>query len=224
MTKHIQIAIDGPAAAGKSTIAKKTAEKLGYTYIDTGAMYRALSYKALETGIHLDNGEALAELLGAMTIMLKQVGGKQTVLADNEDVTEAIRSQEVTNSVSKVAAHEAVRRLMVQKQQELAQDGGVVMDGRDIGTAVLPNATLKIFMTASVKERAERRFKENETRGIDTSLAALEAEIEARDQADSSRAVSPLKQADDAILLDTTAMTIEEVAAKIDRLAKERLA
>lgn len=224
MTKHIQIAIDGPAAAGKSTIAKKTAEKLGYTYIDTGAMYRALSYKALETGIHLDNGEALAELLGAMTIVLKQVGGKQTVLADNEDVTEAIRSQEVTNSVSKVAAHEAVRRLMVQKQQELAQDGGVVMDGRDIGTAVLPNATLKIFMTASVKERAERRFKENETRGIDTSLAALEAEIEARDQADSSRAVSPLKQADDAILLDTTAMTIEEVAAKIDRLAKERLA
>lgn len=224
MTKHIQIAIDGPAAAGKSTIAKKTAEKLGYTYIDTGAMYRALSYKALETGIHLDNGEALAELLGAMTIVLKQVGGKQTVLADNEDVTEAIRSQEVTNSVSKVAAHEAVRRLMVQKQQELAQDGGVVMDGRDIGTAVLPNAALKIFMTASVKERAERRFKENETRGIDTSLAALEAEIEARDQADSSRAVSPLKQADDAILLDTTAMTIEEVAAKIDRLAKERLA
>lgn len=224
MTKHIQIAIDGPAAAGKSTIAKKTAEKLGYTYIDTGAMYRALSYKALETGIHLDNGEALAELLGAMTIMLKQVGGKQTVLADNEDVTEAIRSQEVTNSVSKVAAHEAVRRLMVQKQQELAQDGGVVMDGRDIGTAVLPNAALKIFMTASVKERAERRFKENETRGIDTSLAALEAEIEARDQADSSRAVSPLKQADDAILLDTTAMTIEEVAAKIDRFAKERLA
>lgn len=223
MVKGLKIAIDGPAAAGKSTIAKITAEKLKYTYIDTGAMYRALTYKALERSIDIHNGQALGTLLDEITILL--VPGKmgQVVKVDGVDVSEAIRSSEVTGAVSLVAAHEEVRVLMVKKQQLLANESGVVMDGRDIGTHVLPNAELKIFMTASVEERALRRFAENKVRGIETPLETLKQEIRDRDDADSNRAVSPLKQAEDAILLDTTSMTIEEVANEISRLAKERL-
>ncbi len=223
MNKQIKIAIDGPAAAGKSTIAKKTAERLGYTYIDTGAMYRALAHKALTSGIDINNGAILGETLSNMNLVLVPTKNGQVVKVDGVDVTEAIRSQEVTAAVSQVAAYEQVRTLMVEKQRELAQKAGVVMDGRDIGTHVLPNAELKIFMTASVEERAMRRFKENETRGIHTSLEELEREIQARDEADMNREVSPLTQADDAVLLDTTSMTIDEVAATIDRLAEERV-
>lgn len=222
MKKQIKIAIDGPAAAGKSTIAKKTAERLGYTYIDTGAMYRALSHKALTAGIDINDGAILGETLQEMDLVLVPTANGQVVKVDGVDVTEDIRSQEVTAVVSQVAAHEEVRVLMVEKQRELAQQAGVVMDGRDIGTHVLPNAELKIFMTASVEERAIRRFKENGVRGIHTPLAELEREIQARDEADMSREVSPLTQAEDAILLDTTAMSIDEVAAEIDRLAEER--
>lgn len=223
MLKGLKIAIDGPAAAGKSTIAKITAEKLKYTYIDTGAMYRALTYKALEKRIDMNNGKALGELLNETAILLVPTETGQVVKVDGADVSEAIRSSEVTAAVSKVAAHEEVRLLMVKKQRMLANESGVVMDGRDIGTHVLPNAELKIFMTASVEERALRRFEENQGRGIETSLEALKEEIRERDEADSNRAVSPLKQAEDAILLDTTSMTIEEVAKEISRLAKERL-
>lgn len=223
MSRDIQITIDGPAAAGKSTIAKMTAEKLGYTYIDTGAMYRALTYKALQQQVNPTDGDALASLLGKTTIELKPTNEGQLVLLDGMDVSEDIRSQQVTKHVSVVAAHDAVRQLMVQKQRELAEGTGVVMDGRDIGTAVLPNAELKIYMTASVTERALRRFKENEKRGIHTPLAELELEISARDKADSERTVSPLKQAEDAHLIDTTSMSIEEVAGRIIALAEKRL-
>lgn len=224
MLKGLKIAIDGPAAAGKSTIAKMTAEKLMYTYIDTGAMYRALTYKALQRSIDISNGKALGELLADTDILLVPREGGQAVLLDGQDVSEAIRSSVVTGAVSEVAAHHEVRTLMVEKQRALGEEAGVVMDGRDIGTHVLPNAELKIFMTASVKERALRRYAENKSRGIETSLEVLEKEIKNRDEADSNREVSPLKQAADAILLDTTSMTIEEVAAEISRLAKERLA
>jgi cytidylate kinase len=223
MVKGISIAIDGPAAAGKSTIAKKVAQKLQYTYIDTGAMYRALTHKAIELGINMDSDHDLASLLEETTIQLIPENGGQSVWIDGIDCSEDIRSREVTAAVSKVAAQPTVREMMVEKQRELADGAGVVMDGRDIGTAVLPDADLKIFMTASVDERAERRFQENEKRGIHSSLSLLKEEIEKRDRADSEREVSPLRKADDAILVDTTSLSIEEVVDKLIELAEKRM-
>lgn len=222
MDKGIQIAIDGPAAAGKSTIAKITATKLGYTYIDTGAMYRALTYKALEEHIDVYDDDALTRLLERIVIELTPTKEGQIVRVDGEDITEAIRSQEVTSNVSATAAQPHVRELMVEKQRLLANSKGVVMDGRDIGTAVLPNAELKIFMTASVEERAERRFAENTKRGINRSMEELCQDIADRDKADTERIASPLKQASDAIFIDTTSMSIEQVADEIIRHAEER--
>jgi len=223
MRKGIKIAIDGPAAAGKSTIAKITAEQLGYAYIDTGAMYRALTHKALGLDIHINDGVRLKELLSDTKIVLMPTSDGQAILVDGKDVTEEIRSAEVTQAVSAVAAHNGVRELMVEKQKDLSDEFGVVMDGRDIGTDVLPNAELKIFMTASVEERAQRRHDENEKRGISSSLDQLQKEISERDRADTEREVSPLRQAEDAVYIDTTSMSIVEVAAEISRLAKERL-
>lgn len=223
MTKSIQIALDGPAAAGKSTIAKIVAEQLGYIYIDTGAMYRAITLKALNEGINLSDNKAAGELLAKTAIDLQPSENGQLVFLDQQNVTEAIRSQEVTGSVSEMAAHESVRLQMVKLQQQLAEGRGVVMDGRDIGTDVLPKAELKVFMSASVEERARRRFEENKKRNIHTPLEELQGEIAKRDQMDSEREVSPLRQADDAIYLDTTSLTIREAAAEILRLAGERL-
>ena len=223
MTKSIQIALDGPAAAGKSTIAKIVAEQLGYIYIDTGAMYRAITLKALNEGIDLSDNKAAGELLAKTAIDLQPSENGQLVFLDQQNVTEAIRSQEVTGSVSEMAAHESVRLQMVKLQQQLAEGRGVVMDGRDIGTDVLPKAELKVFMSASVEERARRRFEENKKRNIHTPLEELQGEIAKRDQMDSERKVSPLRQADDAIYLDTTSLTIREAAAEILRLAGERL-
>ena len=223
MTLGIKIAIDGPAAAGKSTIAKITAEILGYTYIDTGAMYRALTHKALVRNINTNDGKELEALLEDTKIVLKPSASGQAVIVDGEDVTEDIRSQLVTANVSSVATHMGVRQLMVDKQRHLAEGAGVVMDGRDIGTAVLPDAELKIFMTASVEERALRRHIEDEKRGFTTSLEQLKTEIAERDRADSERDVSPLRQAKDAVLIDTTAMTIADVAEKISALAEKRM-
>lgn len=223
MAIGIKIAIDGPAAAGKSTIAKITAEKLGYTYIDTGAMYRALTHKALIRNINTSDGFELEKLLEETEIILRPSVKGQAVIVDGKDVTEDIRSQLVTANVSSVATHMGVRQLMVDKQRNLAEGAGVVMDGRDIGTAVLPNAELKIFMTASVEERAMRRHIENEKRGFITSLEQLKAEIAERDRADSEREVSPLRQAEDAVLIDTTSMSIADVAEKISGLAEKRM-
>ncbi len=223
MSSVIKIAIDGPAAAGKSTIAKMVAEKLGYTYIDTGSMYRALAHKALSRSIDTTNGEELKNLLQETEIVLVPSETGQAVIVDGVDVTEDLRTQQVTAHVSAVAVHPGVRQLMVDKQRQLAEGTGVVMDGRDIGTAVLPHAELKIFMTASVEERAMRRHIENNERGIETSLEELQAEISERDRADSEREVSPLKQAEDAVLIDTTSMSIEEVARQISELAEKRL-
>ncbi|REB09885.1 (d)CMP kinase [Sporosarcina sp. BI001-red] len=222
MEKGIQIAIDGPAAAGKSTIAKITANKLGYTYIDTGAMYRALTYKALKEHIDVYDDDSLSRLLERIVIELSPTEEGQIVWVDGEDVTEAIRSQEVTSNVSATAAQPQVRELMVEKQRSLATTKGVVMDGRDIGTAVLPNAELKIFMTASVEERATRRFAENSKRGIDRPMEELCQDIASRDKADTERIASPLKQASDAIFIDTTSMSIEQVADTIIQYAEKR--
>lgn len=224
MTKRIQVAIDGPAAAGKSTIAKKTAELLGYTYVDTGAMYRAITYKAIRLNIDLQDGEKLTKLLHDTTIDLKPSPKGQLVFLDDVEVTEEIRSTEVTSSVSAVSAHADLREEMVKRQVKMGEDGGIVMDGRDIGTHVLTNAELKIFMSASVEERANRRYLDNQKRGIHTSLEELIKEIALRDKLDSEREASPLTQAADAIYIDTTSLSIEEVSEKIMQLAKERMA
>ncbi|WP_413365961.1 (d)CMP kinase [Lysinibacillus sp. 3P01SB] len=224
MAKNIQIAIDGPAGAGKSTIAKIVAEKLGYTYIDTGAMYRAVTYKALRTDIQLEDAAALEEMLRATEIRLQPSNEGQLVFVDGENVSAPIRSNEVTANVSQVAAYANIREILVAMQQQLAAQGGVVMDGRDIGTHVLPKAELKVFMSASVEERARRRQLDNEKRGIPSTIESLVEEISLRDKKDSEREASPLIQAEDALFLDTTELSIDEAAAAILKLAKEKMA
>ncbi|MFL0504403.1 (d)CMP kinase [Ureibacillus sp. 179-F W5.1 NHS] len=223
MVKKIQIAIDGPAGAGKSTIAKIVAENLGYTYIDTGAMYRAVTYKALKQNIELSDANSLEAMLLKTSIVLKPSPKGQLVFVDGEDVTQLIRSNEVTANVSEVAAHANIREILVAKQQELAANGGIVMDGRDIATHVLKDAELKIFMSASVEERARRRFIDNEKRGIPSTIEKLKEEIALRDKLDSEREASPLIQAEDAIYLDTTELSIEEAANEILNLAKQKM-
>lgn len=223
MVKQIQIAIDGPAGAGKSTIAKIVAENLGFTYIDTGAMYRAVTNKAMSQNIDLSDANSLEKMLLNTSIILEPSQKGQLVFVDGEDVTEAIRSNEVTANVSEVAAHANIREILVAKQQELAARGGIVMDGRDIATHVLKDAELKIFMSASVEERAKRRFLDNERRGIPSTIEKLQEEIALRDKLDSQREASPLIQAEDAIYLDTTELSIEEAAAEILKLAKQQM-
>jgi len=223
MSKRISIAIDGPAAAGKSTVAKIVAEKLEYVYIDTGAMYRALTYKALREGVSLNDETDLISLLNDTTIELFPGEKGQKVVLDGIEVTQEIRTAEVTNQVSYASIHEQVRKEMVKRQQMFAKDGGVVMDGRDIGTHVLPNAEVKFFLLASVEERAQRRHAENTQKGFQSDLERLKAEISARDKIDSEREVAPLKKADDAVVIDTTSLSIADVVEKIMELALERI-
>ena len=214
--KTIQIAIDGPASSGKSTVAKIIAKDFGYTYLDTGAMYRAATYVALQHQISPDQSSQLLELLDQYPISFgRSESGEQLVFLGDVDVSHPIRENTVTNAVSSFAAIPAIREKLVALQQEIAQQGGIVMDGRDIGTVVLPKAELKIFLVASVDERAERRYKENLSKGIETDLETLKEEIAARDYKDSHRETSPLKQAEDAIYLDTTGLSILEVVDKI---------
>ena len=214
--KTIQIAIDGPASSGKSTVAKIIAKDFGYTYLDTGAMYRAATYIALQHQINPEDSSQLLDLLDPYPISFgRSEDGEQLVYVGDVDVSHPIRENTVTNAVSAFAAIPAIREKLVALQQEIAQQGGIVMDGRDIGTVVLPKAELKIFLVASVDERAERRYKENLSKGIETDLETLKEEIAARDYKDSHRETSPLKQAEDAIYLDTTGLTILEVVEKI---------
>ncbi|CZQ83567.1 cytidylate kinase [Trichococcus collinsii] len=214
--KKMNIAIDGPASAGKSTIAKKVAEKLGYIYLDTGAMYRTLTYAALSNGSDLHDEEALHTLLKGIRITFSTAENEmQRVFLNEEDVTESIRSEEVTQNVSLVSSFAKVREEMVARQKSIARSGGVVMDGRDIGTVVLPDAEVKIFMTATAEERALRRYKENIAKGMTTSLEELTEDMKRRDHLDSTRTISPLKKADDAIVLDSTHLEIDEVVKRI---------
>ncbi|OCA92738.1 (d)CMP kinase [Pseudobacillus wudalianchiensis] len=222
MKKQIQIAIDGPAAAGKSTVAKIIAEKLSYIYIDTGAMYRALTYKALQTDTNLEDAEKLLELLRKSVIDLRPGKAGQLVFINDQDVTNEIRTNEVTNVVSFVAKHAPVRQEMVKRQQLFAEKGGVVMDGRDIGTHVLPDAEVKIFLKASVEERAKRRHLENISKGFSSDIEKLKEEIILRDKMDSEREAAPLKKAEDAVELDTTSLSIMDVVDKIISIVKER--
>lgn len=211
----MQIAIDGPASAGKSTVAKLIATRLGYIYCDTGAMYRVVTLLAIQNHIAFDDEKAIMQKLQQTEINFQPTSNGQKVFMNDQDVTNAIRQPNVTNNVSQVAALAAVRKELVTRQQKIAAEGNIVMDGRDIGTTVLPNAEVKIFMIASAAERAQRRYKENIQKGINTPLDVLEKEIVARDYKDSHRKISPLQKATDAIELDTTHLTIPEVVDKI---------
>ena len=222
--KEIQIAIDGPASSGKSTVAKIIAKDLGYTYLDTGAMYRAATYLALQNGLtEQDSSEIIASLNAYSISFGRSESGEQLVYVGDVDVTHPIREDAVTNNVSWVSAIPEVREKLVELQRQIAQQGGIVMDGRDIGTVVLPQAELKIFLVASVDERAERRYKENLSKGIPADLERLKKEIAERDYKDSHRAVSPLKPADDAIHFDTSGIGIDQVVAFIEEKAKKIL-
>jgi cytidylate kinase len=223
MKKKLSIAIDGPAAAGKSTVAKIIAEHYSYIYIDTGAMYRALTYKALREDIDLHDEEKVANVLSRLNIELHPTVDGQIVMVNEEDITEIIRSNEVTNNVSIVAMHSQVREEMLKRQRQFATEGGVVMDGRDIGTHVLPDAELKIFLKASVEERASRRHQENQKKGYSSDFEQLKQEIANRDKLDSEREIAPLKKAEDAIEIDTTALSILDVVKKIEDYIEERL-
>nr|WP_295972381.1 (d)CMP kinase [uncultured Bacillus sp.] len=223
MKGKISIAIDGPAAAGKSTVAKIVAKKLSYIYIDTGAMYRAITYKALKEQADLENEQQLAGILAQTQIELVPEKDGQIIYLDGRDVTREIRNTEVTNIVSIVAKHRLIREEMLKRQRNFAKEGGIVMDGRDIGTHVLPNAEVKVFLLASVEERALRRHTENIERGIPSNLEQLKEEIFQRDKLDSEREFAPLRKAENAIEIDTTRLSIEQVVEKIMDLAKERI-
>lgn len=222
MITKTQVAIDGPASAGKSTIAKIIANRFGYIYVDTGAMYRtitlaALQAKIIKVGQTSVDSHSIEALLPITEITFEPGEKEQLVFLNGLDVTQAIRHGEVNGLVSLIAAIPAVRKDLVARQRKLAATSSVVMDGRDIGTTVLPDAQVKIFLVASVAERAQRRYKENQTKGIDVklTLSEIEASIAQRDYLDSHREVSPLKQANDALLVDTTGLSIEEVVTKI---------
>lgn len=216
---HLTIAIDGPASSGKSTVAKIVANKLELIYIDTGAMYRTIAYEALKRNVSLQDEKGINELAKTIRITFQNTTNGQRVYSNEIDVTDAIRETDVTNSVSEVAAYSDVRKELVEQQRKMAKNAGVVMDGRDIGTVVLPQADVKVFLVASVDARAMRRYKENQQKGIDTPLETLTNEIEVRDYKDSNRKVSPLLQAKDALLLDTTSLGIEEVVKEIISIA-----
>lgn len=222
MSKKINIAIDGPAGAGKSTLAKLVSEKLGYLYIDTGAMYRALAYIALQKGVDIEDGLQLKQLLDENEILLKATDKGVEVFVNEEIVTEEIRSEKVTRAVSTIAQHREVRLEMLKKQQLLAKAGGTVMDGRDIGTEVLPDAEVKIFLTASVDERAKRRYEELLAKGLNVDFQQLKNEIALRDEKDSTREFAPLKKASDAIEIDSTQLSIVQVSEKIMEIVRSK--
>ena len=220
--KQIQIAIDGPASSGKSTVAKIIAKDFNYTYLDTGAMYRAATYLALRNHLTENDADEIVTLLETYSVSFgRSENGEQLVFVGDVDVTHPIRENEVTNNVSWVAAIPEVREKLVHLQQLIAAQGGIVMDGRDIGTVDLPEAELKIFLVASVEERAERRYKENLEKGIPADLETLKKEIAERDYKDSHREVSPLKPAADSIHFDTTGIGIAEVVKFIEEKAKK---
>lgn len=218
--KKLVVAIDGPAGAGKSTVAKLAAKELGYTYIDTGAMYRAVAWKTLQQKADVTDALIL-DVARDIDVRLAYANGVTQVFVDGQDITGEIRTPEVSHIVSQVAALGPVREKMVDLQRQMATEGGVLMDGRDIATHVLPNADVKIFLTASIEERAQRRWKEMKEKGYDMSLEELQKDIAARDKADSEREISPLVQADDATLLDTTGLSIDEVVARILAMCSE---
>ena len=218
----MNIAIDGPAGAGKSTIAKILAARLGILYLDTGAMYRAVGYKAIKSGVSVSDLAAVENMLKNTTVDVRVEDGVQHVYLDGEDVSGVIRTPEVSRAASDISALPPVRHAMVDLQRIIAAKQDTVLDGRDVGTFVLPNAEHKFFLTASVEERAKRRYKELVGRGENCDLEKIRKDIETRDYNDSHRALAPLKKADDAVEVDTTFMTIEEVADKLATLISNK--
>ena len=220
--KKLIIAIDGPVGSGKSTVARRVAELLGYTYLDSGAMYRALALKAIRGRVRLSDASALENLASATRIDLERGEQGQRVLLDGEDVSQAIRTAEVSQAASHVAVVPGVRTVLVDEQRRAGGRGGVVMEGRDIGTVVFPDAALKIFLDASVEVRAQRRWLEHQQKGDKLSLSQVVDEVHERDLRDRTRVTSPLVRATDAVLVDNTAMDPEETARVIALLARER--
>ena len=217
----MQVAIDGPASSGKSTISKLIAKENHFVYLDTGAMYRVVTLAVLRNNISLDDYEAIEKLVQTIEIGFSMQDGKQSVFMNGEDVIDEIRSVEVTRNVSAVSALKEVRTRLVHLQQEIAENHSIIMDGRDIGTVVLPQAEIKIFLVASVEERARRRFIENQEKGIEMSYEELVEDIRRRDHIDSTRKESPLRKAEDAIEVDTTKMTIEDVVKVVTALIQK---
>jgi CMP/dCMP kinase len=216
--KKLIIAIDGPAASGKSSVAKLLARRLNYLYIDTGAMYRAITLIALRSHVDLNDQQAITKLLLDCDIQV----GKEFIYLNGEDVTTAIRSNPVTENVSLISSYPKVREAMMVKQREIGKDGGVVMDGRDIGTYVFPNADIKIYQTADAQTRALRRYQENKIHGREMELNEVLQDIIRRDKHDSTREYAPLKKANDATLIDTTSLSAEDVVAKILDLVRNK--
>lgn len=212
------IAIDGPAGAGKSTIAKKLAADLGYVYVDTGAMYRAMAYYFLQNGIDAKDEKAIADACPKVDVTIQYVDGEQQVILNGENVNGVIRKEEVGNMASATSVYPVVRTKLVDLQRQLAARENVIMDGRDIGTVVLPNANVKIFLTASSKVRAQRRFDELTAKGIACNIDEIEKDIIDRDYRDMHRETSPLKQADDAVLLDSSNLDIDGVVAAMKKI------
>jgi cytidylate kinase len=220
--KKLIIAIDGPVGSGKSTVARGVAELLGYTYLDSGAMYRALALKAMRQGVQLGDAAALEALARATRIDLERGAEGQRVLLDGEDISQAIRTADVSRAASLVAVVPGVRQVLVDEQRRAGWRGGVVMEGRDIGTVVFPDAGLKIFLDASVEVRAERRWREHQQKGDKLTLEQVVDEVRERDLRDRTRETSPLVRAEDAVLVDNTAMDAAETARLIALLARER--
>jgi len=221
--KRISIAIDGPAGAGKSSVAKLVAARLHYLYIDTGAMYRAVTWAVQQRQVSLQDTASIQKLVESLHIRLEPGLSLCRVFVDNQEVTEEIRNSSVSSQVSQVAALAVVREKLVQLQREMSSRGGIILDGRDIGTVVLPDAELKIYLTASVEARAKRRWLENTAKGDTASLAAIAENIASRDTMDSQRAISPLRQAEDAIRIDNSDIGLEETAELIVSLTGDRM-
>ena len=217
------IAIDGPAGAGKSPIARAAARSLGFLYVDTGAMYRALALHLLRNHVEVEQTDKIEELLAGMTIRIAYSGGEQQIILNGENVTGQLRKEEVGNMASRSAANPKVREKLLQLQRDIARDNDVIMDGRDIGTFVLPNADVKVYLTASVEERANRRYLELKEKGLDADMAKIEEDIRTRDFQDMNRTIAPLKQAEDAVVIDSSRMSIPEVMDRIVDAFQESL-
>ena len=220
--KYVSVAIDGPSGAGKSTVARAAAAQLGYVYVDTGAMYRTIGLAVCRRGISGEDPEGIRSVLPDIRVGITYENGAQHVLLNGEDVSSEIRTPEIAYYASSVSAVPEVREFLLNTQRDMAKNGNILMDGRDIGTVILPDAPVKIFLTASAESRAERRYKELAEKGQQVTMESVLHDINERDRQDMNRAIAPLRQAEDAVLLDTSALTLEESIASVLRIIREK--